>query len=261
MMRKPTLRVASLGVGLWALGTVTSPVTAQTVEPRGSDTAYMGVYLQDLSKGTRAALGLEEDAGVLLEGVQKDGPAAQAGLQAGDVILEIGGKPIGDSSGLSRVLRRLEPGEDVEVIVWRARKRHTFQLELAKRRSFTYAFAEVQAPEVRVPAIARAPRASYLGLWSGGTERLGIQTQDLTGQLADFFQVERGALVIWVTRGSPAADAGVKAGDVVVAVAGEPIQGESDLETVLAEPADGDEGLLVVVVRRGEKKEIQVPLD
>ena len=67
-----------------------------------SERAYLGVYLSELSDGTRRALGLSEDLGVLVERVSSDGPAEDAGMQDGDVIVEIEGREIDGQSDLNR---------------------------------------------------------------------------------------------------------------------------------------------------------------
>ena len=86
---------------------------------------------------------------------------------------------------------------------------------------------------------------------------MGLRTEELTGQLAEYFQVQRGVLVTWVTRDSRARKAGLKAGDVIVGVEDQPIQGKVDLEQTLSEYSRSSE-LVLQVMRRGEKKTLTV---
>jgi serine protease Do len=250
---------------LWA-----GPLLAQSEQPRiasgqawydfGGGGSYLGVYLEDLSNAMRTALGLEEDAGILLERVTKDGPAAQAGLEAGDVLLRLGGKRTDSSSRLSRVLDGFDPEDEVEAVVWRKGKEKTFQVTLGQRRGYSFSYGDgvrVEVPQVSVaPRADLWPRYSRSGFCCGG-EGLGVQTEDLTGQLAEFFQVQRGVLVTWVTRDSAAQKAGLKAGDVIIGVQEQPIQNKSELEQTLNELSRTEE-LQLQLMRRGKEKTVSL---
>lgn len=232
---------------------------AQSRAPRGQawydfggDGSYLGVYLEDLSSAVRAALGLEEETGVLLQQVTKDGPADRAGLQAGDVLLLLGGNKVHSSSRLSRVLDRFDPDDQVTAVVWRRGEEKKFQVTLGKRKGYSVSLGRgALAP---VPNVEVAPPSfSFSTLFAAGSQGLGLRTEELTGQLAEYFQVQRGVLVTWVTRGSRAGKAGLKAGDVILGVEGQPIQGKADLEQTLSETNRSRE-LVLQVMRRGEKK-------
>lgn len=224
--------------------------------------AYLGIYMTELTDATRKALGLQAGEGVLIEDVVRDQPADKAGLRPGDVILEMDGRKIGSSSRVSRLLDRAEPGDELEVIVWRDAKRLTLKLQVARRRLLgllsldTRGNEPVVAPrDWSLPALGVGPALA----WSGTPDRrLGIRTQELTGQLAEYFEVGRGLLISWVVRDSPAGRAGLRAGDVLISLAGQPIVGEEDLGFVLRE--EEEDRLTVVVVRRGEKKSFTLEL-
>jgi serine protease Do len=235
----------------------------QTWYDFGDDGSYLGVYLEELSSGARVALGLDEDQGVLLEKVVEEGPAEKAGIRAGDVLLEVAGRTVNSSRRLSRVLDRYDPEEEVEVIVWRKGERRAFQVTLGKREGFVIS-SGTWAPEVPdVPSLDRAPTLAAPRVFSSaygvlaGTGDLGLRTQDLTGQLAEYFEVQRGVLVTWVRRDSPGLRAGVKAGDVITEVEGQPILGEADLRTALSDYRRSEK-VILLVVRRGEKLELSV---
>jgi serine protease Do len=229
--------------------------------------AYLGVYLTELSEGTRMALGLEDEEGVLVERVTTGGPAQTAGMQEGDIILEIDGRRVSGNRSLQRRLDRIEPDAEVEIVVWRKDGRRTLKVKPGKRSALYRSSRGVLAPDypglLVVPPVPDAPEPpGMLGSWStfdtgsAFPRRLGVRVQELTGQLAEYFEVSRGVLVTWVTADSPAARAGLKAGDVVVSVGGQPIQGQSDLRIVLGEIRD--EEVTVKVVRRGKEMEIPV---
>ncbi len=253
--------VAGLAV---ALLMAPGSLRAQSPAPRaqawydfGGDGSYLGVYLEDLSSAVRAALGLEGEAGVLLQRVTEDGPADRAGLEAGDVLLQLGGNKVHSSSRLSRVLDRFDPEEQVTAVVWRKGEEKKFQVTLGRRKGYAVSLGPANlavAPNVEVAP----PSFSYSTLFGGGSQRMGLRTEELTGQLADYFQVQRGVLVTWVTRDSRARKAGLKAGDVIIGVEDQPIQGKADLEQTLSEYSRSSE-LVLQVMRRGEKKTLTVP--
>jgi serine protease Do len=237
---------------------------AQSIYTLGSG-SYMGIYMTDLSDGTRRALGLEEGQGVLVEDIVEGEAADKAGILAGDVILEFDSRQVSSASDVGRLLNRQESGETVEVVVFRERKRVTLSMEMRQRRrpqlfvpspdGVLPAVPAPSAPDVNWPA-----QMSY-SFWGvpSADRALGIRIQELTGQLAEYFDVGRGLLVTWVVPNSPAGRAGVHAGDILVSLAGQPIVGEQDLTFILSAEDDAGE-ITLEVVRRGEKKTLTLEL-
>jgi serine protease Do len=275
-----------VAIGALILGS--APVAPSVVGAPQEERAYLGVYLSDLSEPVRTALGLGEDEGVLVEQVADDGPAAKAGLKEGDVIVAFDGDPITGSGGLHRRLDRARPDQEVPIVALRKGQRQTLNVKLGSRPRSAWRLLDGSTlPSLdgiplfaTPPAPPRAPRApgaptppgtpappalasprslGQLMRWDSGVT-LGVRVQDLTGQLADYFQVSRGALVTWVSAGSAAAAAGIKAGDVIVALAGQPVQGEEDLRTILADLDAGKE-TNVTLSRRGSETKVTVKLE
>ena len=101
---------------------------------------YLGVMLQDLSPSIAKALQLDSDTGILVSEVVDDGPAEQAGLEDGDVILELDGKKITKYKDLTKAIRAHEPGDEGEVVVLREGKERTFDVTLGEREEDDWAF-------------------------------------------------------------------------------------------------------------------------
>lgn len=94
---------------------------------------YLGVRVQDVTRDLAQAKDLPTDQGALVNRVDPDSPAAEAGIKRGDVIVEVNKKTIEESSDLIRIVRGLKPGTKVQVVVIRSGNRKTFSATLEKR--------------------------------------------------------------------------------------------------------------------------------
>ena len=79
----------------------------------------IGVQIQEVSKETAAAFGLKQEAGALVNGVEKNGPAARAGVEVGDIILKVDGRDVASSNDLPRIITAVHPGTKVNLTLWR----------------------------------------------------------------------------------------------------------------------------------------------
>jgi serine protease Do len=238
-----------------ALAAVTAPgaVSAQDREPlvRALDIArgvYIGVTVHD-ADGTD---GKEPKAGVVIETVTPDSPADKAGMKAGDAITEFDGERVRSTLQFSRLVRETPSGRSAQVVLSRGGQRVTVTVTVAPSRS---AFGDevhmrlFDTPRARLaiptppppPAAPRAPRppgvAPVFPMDLFGrvrnTGRLGITTEDLDTQLAEYFGVKEGVLVKSVTQDSAASKAGLKAGDVITAINGRHVYDSSDISRAL----------------------------
>lgn len=100
--------------------------------PGWTPSGYMGVQLQSLTPGLRQAFDVPEDTGALVAGVEDDSPAASAGLKAGDVIVKMDRRTIGDVDDVLRVVDYFGPGEAVKVDVIRDKQTRTLTVELGE---------------------------------------------------------------------------------------------------------------------------------
>ncbi len=232
---------------LRVLGVQSTRNSLNEVIKRGTIRAgWLGVYLDDTTDRSR------------IQKVVDGGPAAQAGLHDGDLILKLGDSTVWSKSSLVRLLRWESPGVRVPLTIERAGERKTLQVEVGSwpvtaSPKFAWAIqvprvwspgksgAEVQSPEVRIyPVPVDEPL------------KLGLAVEPLTAQLAEFFRVPGGSglLVTSVLPGSPASRFGFKAGDVLTQINGSKLESSTDIRRVLEASKDG---LLVIgFVRDGE---------
>ena len=229
-------------------------------------TAWLGVTLKDVTAEKAHDLKLPGEYGALVESVDEDSPAAKAGLQKGDVIVEFAGERVRSTAQLRRLIRETPAGRTVSLQVIRDGQARTLS---AKLRSRTNEF-HFQVPEIHIPEMNINPNfvePSFRGFgfqFDGGRPSLGISGDELTTQLASYFGVKqgKGVLVREVVVGSAAAKAGLKAGDVIVAVDGKSVATVAELRKAL-EIKSGEEKrkLDLTVVRDHREQTVPVELE
>ena len=230
-----------------------------------ADGGYLGVMLQDLSPAMAKALQLGDQSGVLISDVVDDSPAEKAGLQDGDVIIAFAGKPLSDYESLTAAVRAAAPGDKVDVTVMRDGKKKTVQVELGERKDAgVFAWANKGDDDHAMKWIKKLHGNDddfdvHVMDAEGGW--LGIGIDDLTPQLGEYFGVEDGdgVLVTSVVDDSPAAKAGLKAGDVIVKLGDEEIEDTGDLHEALSD-TKADQKVKLEFRRKGKDKSAEVTL-
>lgn len=199
--------------------------------------------------------------GVRIDGVEEDSSAAKAGVQEGDVVVEFDGERVRSARQLTRLVQETAEGRTVKMTVTRGAARQT--LDITPEASASAAWNVQVEPEFRAE-IERGLRGwrerpdrggpmfdfGFDGMpgMGGSRGRLGVQVETLSDQLADYFGVKGGGvLVSSVTADSPAQKAGLKAGDVITAVNGTAVRDAGELVEELGERGDGREVRLDVV--------------
>lgn len=127
----PDLGAVSLGFAIPA--TTVIDVVDQLIANGRADHPYLGINAATLNPRTAAALGLESDRGIVVMAVDEDGPAAAAGLRAGDVITEFAGKRVATFEALLGELRGVRPGDTVEIQVNRDGRELTLPVRIAEQ--------------------------------------------------------------------------------------------------------------------------------
>lgn len=174
-----------------------------------------------------------DNAGVLIESVQDGTPATRAGLQKGDVVLEFDGERTRSARQFTRLVRETPPGRSVKMTVMRGGSKRTLDIMPEPRDSVTLQrFPRVTGDAFRLPRDFNfnfdAQGFFNEGFFASG-RRLGVAVSPLSDQLAAYFGVKEGLLVSEVIENTPAASAGLKAGDVITAANGRSVQSTQDL--------------------------------
>ena len=231
--------------------------------------SFLGVYLSEVSPDLAELLNLPEERGAHVNQVIAESPAEEAGLEADDVILGWNETPVESARQFTRMVRETPPGRDVALRVFRKGE----QIELTARIGTQPIFeppTRRQTPDDETPGWCPAlPPPRFFGFpepfgepaMPTGRPRLGVVMQPLTDQLAAFFGLEdrSGALVSSVVEGSPADEQGVRAGDVILSVAGTDTESPTAVQQAVA--GTGGAAFDLVVMRDREVLEIQIPAD
>jgi serine protease Do len=202
------------------------------------DRGRLGVTVQGMNQTLAKSFGMQNPNGALVSSVEPGGPAAKAGLEPGDVILSLNGQPVSDSNALPAQVAGLAPGTTAKVQVWRDKG--------AKDLTVT------------VGALSDAKTASAGGADKSESAsqdaRLGVAVRPLTPEEKQSASLSRGLLV---SQASGAAEsAGIQAGDVILAVNGQPVTTVQQLKTMVASAGDS----IALLIQRDDAQ-IFVPVD
>jgi serine protease Do len=229
------------------------------------DGSEIGVSVRDLSNDEIAKAKLAQPGGVLIQDVREDSPASRAGLMNGDIVVEFDGERVRSVDHFTRLVRETPAGRAVKSTIMRAGSRREVEVTPQANGQFTRGLPDVEQLERRLRALPELRDRSNLpddldptpDLEVTPRGRIGIALAPLTEQLASYFGVKGGVLVQTVTTGSAAAQAGMKAGDVITAVNGRAVQSVGDVMRAVRSAKPGS-ALDMRLVR--DKKEMTVKI-
>lgn len=237
----------SIGIGFSMASNVVQKVVTQLKEFGETRRGWLGVKIQDITPDMAEAMGLAKASGALVSEVP-EGPAADAGMKAGDVITAFDGGEVKDTRDLVRRVADAPVGQAVRVVVTRDGKSETLLVTLGRRE-----LAEGEA----VPAAVAKPQATERDL-------LGMVIVPLTPELATELGLSSGAtglVVKSVAEDSEAFAKGVRAGDVITEAGQQPVGTLDDLDARIAEAKDaGRKSLLILIRRGGEPRFVALPV-
>jgi len=221
------------GIGFAIPVNTAKPLIPQMVEKGKVTRGYLGVNIQTVTPELASALKLQDAKGVLVADVISGAPADKAGIKRGDVIVAFDGKPVQDSHELPALVAATPVGKEAPVTVVRDGKEQQVLVKVAALES-----DETASDEPRQPA---------QGKW-------GLQLQDLNSQLAKQLglKVDQGALVVAVQSGSPADEAAIQQGDVILEVNREPVKSVKEVKEMIAKAGDKNSLLLLVQSEQGK---------
>jgi serine protease Do len=237
----------SIGIGFSMASNVVSRVVDQLTEFGETRRGWLGVRIQDVSDDVAEAIGLELVAGALVTDVP-DGPAKDAGILAGDVILTFDGSDVVDTRGLVRVVGYAPVGKAVEVVIFRDGEAQTILVTLGRR----------EEAEAAIPASAPADDKPI------EKDLLGLTIAEMTDELREQLGLEaatEGLVVKEVAEDSEAFDKGLRAGDLITEAGQQKITTVEELEARIADAEEaGRKSLLLLVRRAGDPRFVALGL-
>jgi len=192
---------------------------------------WLGVLIQKITPELAESFELADDRGALVSRVDPAGPAAAAGIERGDVIVEFDGAEVESMEELPRLVAATPVGKSVDVVVLREGKRKQMEVEIG----------ELDEPEL---AEAGTPEEE-------STARFGLGVQDVTPQIAQQLGLDEdagGVVITQIEPGSAAEEASLKRGDVILEVDRQEVTSVADLKDQLAAADDG----VLLLIRRGD---------
>jgi serine protease Do len=204
------------------------------------DRGRLGVTVQGINQTLAKSFGMQNTNGALVSSVEPGGPAAKAGVQPGDVIVSVDGQPVADSNSLPAQVAGLAPGSSAKVQVWRDKGTKDLTVKVGSLSDAKTASANT-GDENSDSASAQ-------------DARLGVAVRPLTPEEKQSASLSRGLLV--QQAGGAAESAGIQAGDVILAVNGQPVTTVQQLKTMIAHAGDS----IALLIQRDDSQ-IFVPVD
>ncbi|WP_460032510.1 DegQ family serine endoprotease [Megalodesulfovibrio paquesii] len=224
------------GIGFAIPSNMARRIIADLRENKKVQRGWLGVTIQDVDANSAKALGLKEAAGALISSVRSGEPGDKAGIKPGDVILKVNDRAVADSGELLKHIAALAPGQKAALQVWREGKELSLTATLGERPTTEEALNGEDGQ-------GQAPEATEIGLAMRPLTKEEIKAQKL----------ERGGLmVLEVEPGSPADDAGIRQGDIVLELNLKPVTTLEAFATRMDEDAM-QKGVAMLLIKRGSQ--------
>lgn len=233
-----------------------------------SSGGWLGVGVSEVSSAKVKELKLPEERGAVLGKIVPDSPAAKAGLQENDVVLEVNGQRVEGAEQFRRMIHEIPSGRTANLTVWRGGRSQNIKVTLSKPdssklkvipqlpKSFSFSMPELKV----MPDLSGLDRLRTFTMVSPGHPLLGIDAESLEGEFGRFFGAPdgEGILVREVFAGSPA-KAGLKVGDVITSMDGDRIRSASELREKLLTKKE-DKPIQLGVLRNRSEITVSVEL-
>ena len=219
------------GIGFAIPANMARNVMEQIVEHGKVTRAYLGIVPQDVTPDLAKQFGEKETRGALVADVSAGSPAQKAGLERGDIILEVNGKPVADSNDLRMTISMMPPDSDTNLKVLRNGSERQIGVTLTT-----------------LPTEEAATHSEDNGNGSASSALAGVSVENLDAESARDLRISpntKGVVVTNVDPSSEAAEAGLRRGDVILEVNRQPVKNTEDFERAIRGSKDKKPLLLV----------------
>ena len=220
------------GVGFAIPANMARNIVQQIVENGKIVRGYLGVTIQAVGPDMAKAFGLPHGGGALIGDVQPNGPAAKDGLQQGDIVVALNGKPVSDADNLSVEISEMTPGTVAHLKIYRN--------------------GETMEKDVKLGTYPQSGQTSPQSNSGAGAALQGVQVENLTPQMAQQLALnsQAGVVVTAIDPSSAAASAGIQRGDVIQQVNRKPVANVAQYRQALS--GTGRQAVLLLVNHQGE---------
>ena len=201
--------------------------------------------IQTVTDEIAESMGLDEASGALVASVTSGGPAEQAAIEPGDVVLQFDGKKIDRMRGLPRIVAETPIGKAVDVLIWRRGQEQTVQVELG------------ELPEDDELAALSEEGSDGGGFGADGSspiEALGVTVASITDEMRERFELPgeaKGVVITEVDEGSTAGEENLRPGDVIVEVGQEEVNSPPEVAAKVNEAKSEDKKSVLLLIDRG----------
>jgi serine protease Do len=218
------------GIGFAIPVNMATELIPQLKETGRVSRGWLGVYIQRVTPDLAKTFGLDKPMGALVSEVTEGGPAADTGLEHGDVIVEFNGEPVERFNDLPRMVAATPPGEKVALKVLRKGKEKTIKVKLGELPDEEATLAEGESGE-----------------------ELGLQLQEITPELARTHELasDKGLIITDLDPSGVAAEAGLRRGDIIVEINQSPVNTISEFQKKVGETEKGEMMLFLIKRREG----------
>jgi serine protease Do len=224
----------SVGIAFAIPASTVQSVVGQLKDKGAVTRGWVGVQIQPVTPEIADSIGLKRAEGALVAEPQPNGPAAKAGIVAGDVITAVNGTPVKDARDLARQIGSIAPGTTVRLTVWRKGEEKTFSMALG------------ELPNERDARVTSSDSATPHG---SDVPRLGLSLAP-AGQVAG--SGSEGVVVTKVDPDGAGSEHGFQAGDIILEVGGKKVSSPADVRTALNEAQREGKRSVLMRVKSGE---------
>jgi len=229
----------NVGIAFAIPASTANDVVNSLIKNGSIERGWLGVQIQPVTADIAESIGLEKAQGAIVADSGTDSPATKAGIVAGDVITSVDGHAVASPRELARLIGNMNPGKAVDVVLWRNGKSETVKVTLGE-----------------LPGTDKQAAAS-----SGETAPADHDALEQFGLTVTPAEDGKGLVVTDVDASSDAAERGIQAGDVIVAVNSREVRTAADLEKAVAEASsNGRKAVLVQVSRDDTSRFVALPV-
>ncbi|HVY14713.1 MAG TPA: DegQ family serine endoprotease [Rhodopila sp.] len=231
----------SIGIGFSIPSDMAKKVISDLREYGHARRGWLGVKIQQVTPDIAESLGLKDAAGAMVAGVTDGGPAERAKIHSGDIILKFDGHDVKEMHNLPRIVGDTDVGKEVPVVLWRDGKEVTVETTLAER------------PSDEKLAAADQPAQPDNGTRPTDIAGLGMKVAPVSQDLKDKYQLnsdQKGVVITDVAPNTPAAERGLKPGDVIMEVQQNQVASAGDVQKQVEAARKADRKNVLMLIQR-----------